>query len=133
MCARAETTVSVFFVARIRFFVKYPDERGSKRMQLNVKVNRVYKDGNATKAICTVTLDEQFAVHGIKVIKTNNGVYTLMPFDARKDADGKDVFKDIFHPVNVDARKALKEALISACEPSFNERAHGSDAIVAEN
>ena len=50
-------------------FVKYPDERGSKRMQLNVKVNKVYKDGNATKAICTVTLDEQFAVHGIKVIK----------------------------------------------------------------
>ena len=110
-------TVSVFFIARIWLFVK---------------VNRVYRDGNAEKAICTVTLDGQYAVHGVKVIKTNNSVYTLMPFDARKDAEGKDVFKDIFHPVNADARKALKEALLSACEPAFNERAGNSDNDVEE-
>ena len=55
------------------------------------------------KAVATVTIDDAFAVHDIKVIEGKNGLFVAMP--NRKDADGE--YKDIVHPVSAEAREEL--------------------------
>ena len=53
------------------------------------------------KAIVSVTFDNEFVVHDIKVIEGQNGLFIAMP--SRKTPDGE--FKDIAHPINTSARK----------------------------
>jgi stage V sporulation protein G len=61
------------------------------------------------KAWAAVTLDGEFAVHGLKVME-NEGLWVSMP--ARKDTRGE--YQDIFHPISREAREALTEAIIEA-------------------
>ena len=85
-------------------------------MEFKVKVRRLFNDETSLKAICSVTLDDQFAVHGVKVINAKNSTFTVMPSEVHKGADGKDVHRDIFHPITSDARKAMEEAVLAAYE-----------------
>ncbi len=55
------------------------------------------------KAIVSVTFDNSFVVHDIKVIEGNNGFFIAMP--SRKTQDGE--FKDIVHPINTEFREKL--------------------------
>ena len=68
-------------------------------MEFKVKVRRLFNDETSLKAICSVTLDDQFAVHGVKVINAKNSTFTVMPSEVHKGADGKDIHRDIFHPM----------------------------------
>ena len=85
-------------------------------MEFKVKIRKLINDSTALKAVCSVTLDDQYVVHGVKVIKANNSTFMIMPCDTHKDADGNDVYRDIFHPITSDARKAMEEAVLAAYE-----------------
>lgn len=73
---------------------------------------RIYKtDGTGNlKAFATVTLDDAYAVHGLKVLEGDSGLWVSMP--ASKNKKGE--FKDIFHPINKEAREALVTAVLGA-------------------
>lgn len=75
---------------------------------------RIYKiDGTGNlKAFATVTLDDAFAVHGLKVMEGDSGLWISMP--ASKNKRGE--FKDIFHPINKEAREVLVNAVLEAYE-----------------
>ena len=62
------------------------------------------------KAIASVTFDNEFVVHDIKVIESQNGLFMAMP--SRKNPNG--VFKDIAHPINQDTRAKIEKAILEA-------------------
>ena len=57
-------------------------------MNYSVKVRRVIENGKPLKATCSVTMDDQFTVHGVKVIQNEKGRFIAMPSEAYKDNDG---------------------------------------------
>ena len=92
-------------------------------MQLSVKIHKVFEDKGAMKAIASVTLDELFAVHGVKVIESEKGRFAAMPNEVFKDKDGNDVRRDIFHPISSSARKLMEEAVLTAYETTIKKSA----------
>ena len=70
----------------------------------DVRLRKVNSE-NRMKAVASVTFDNEFAVHDIKVIESQNGLFIAMP--SRKTPNGE--FKDIAHPIN--AEKALLRVL----------------------
>ena len=65
----------------------------------DVRIRKIATDGKM-KAIVSVTFDDQFVIHDIKVIEGQNGLFIAMP--SRKTPDGE--FKDIAHPINTNSR-----------------------------
>ncbi|MFQ6136274.1 MAG: SpoVG family protein [Candidatus Hydrothermarchaeales archaeon] len=77
---------------------------------------RIYKmeDAGNLKAYATVTLDNAYVVHGLKVMEGDNGLWVSMPASRNKKGE----FKDIFHPISSEARETLVSAVISEYESS---------------
>ena len=69
----------------------------------DVRVRIVKKDDSKLKAVASVTFDDCFVVHDIKVIEGNEGYFIAMP--SRKTADGE--YKDIAHPIKTETREEL--------------------------
>ena len=80
----------------------------------DVRVRKVTEEGKM-KAIVSVTFDDEFVVHNIKVIEGQNGLFIAMP--SRKMADGE--FRDIAHPINATTRQKIQEAVFSEYEKSL--------------
>lgn len=73
----------------------------------DVRVRKVTKEGKM-KAVISVTLDEEFVVHDIKVIDGEKGLFIAMP--SRKTAGGE--YRDIAHPINSDTRERMQEMIL---------------------
>lgn len=76
-----------------------------------VRVRRLVSDGKM-KAVVSVTLDGEFVIHDIKIIKGENGLFVAMP--SCKGKDGQ--YRDIAHPINMHMRQYLHERVMSAYE-----------------
>ena len=74
----------------------------------SVTVRKFEKDGNRMKGIATVVIDNSFAIHDIRIIEGDNGLFIAMP--SRKTATGE--YKDIAHPINTDVRNMFQNAII---------------------
>ncbi|MBQ6874838.1 MAG: septation regulator SpoVG [Lachnospiraceae bacterium] len=73
----------------------------------DVRVRMVAKEGKM-KAIVSMTLDNEFVVHDIKVIEGEKGLFIAMP--SRKSADGE--YRDIAHPINSDTRDKIQSVIL---------------------
>ena len=73
----------------------------------DVRLRKVNSE-NRMKAVASVTFDNEFAVHDIKVIESQNGLFIAMP--SRKTPNGE--FKDIAHPINAETREMLQKTII---------------------
>ena len=82
----------------------------------DVRIRKIATDGKM-KAIVSVTFDDQFVVHDIKVIEGQNGLFIAMP--SRKTPDGE--FKDIAHPINTDSRERIQKAILEAYDKALTE------------
>jgi stage V sporulation protein G len=83
----------------------------------DVRIRKVNSEGKM-KAIVSVTLDNEFVVHDIKIIDGQNGLFIAMP--SRKTPDGE--FKDIAHPINSDTRDKIQSAILSEYERTMAEQ-----------
>jgi stage V sporulation protein G len=83
----------------------------------DVRVRKVTKEGKM-KAVVSVTLDDEFVVHDIKVIEGDKGLFIAMP--SRKSAEGE--YKDIAHPINSTTRDRLQTTIIEEYEKVLVER-----------
>lgn len=92
-------------------------------MQIRVKIHKVFQNTGAMKAVASVTVDEAFAIHGVKLIETANGRFASMPNEIRKDKDGNEVHRDVCHPISSSARKELEDALFEAFDEAVAQRA----------
>lgn len=82
----------------------------------DVRVRKINSEGKM-KAIVSVTFDDCFVVHDIKIIEGQNGPFIAMP--SRKMPDGE--FKDIAHPINTETRALVQEAVFKAYEEKRTE------------
>jgi stage V sporulation protein G len=84
--------------------------KGDEEMKItDVRVRRVEGE-TRLKGVASITIDEAFAVHELRIIEGNEGLFVAMP--SRKAADG--TFRDIAHPINVEARKMVEEVVLEA-------------------
>ncbi|MBC8531952.1 septation regulator SpoVG [Gehongia tenuis] len=74
----------------------------------DIRVTPVKSDGKL-RAFVAVTLDDEIAVHGIRIVEGQNGLIIVMP--CRKTPDGE--YKDIVHPINTAARTKLQDRILS--------------------
>lgn len=82
----------------------------------DVRVRNVTKEGKM-KAIVSITLDNEFVVHDIKVIEGEKGLFVAMP--SRKSADGE--YRDIAHPINSDTRNMIQAIILEKYETAALE------------
>jgi len=73
----------------------------------DVRVRKVTKEGKM-KAVVSITIDEEFVVHDIKVIEGEKGLFIAMP--SRKSADGE--YRDIAHPINSNTREKIQSIIL---------------------
>lgn len=77
----------------------------------DVRVRKVAKEGKM-KAVVSITIDNEFVVHDIKVIEGEKGLFIAMP--SRKTADGE--YRDIAHPINSETRERLQKIILEEYE-----------------
>lgn len=77
----------------------------------DVRVRKITKEGKM-KAVVSVTIDDEFVVHDIKVIEGEKGLFIAMP--SRKSTDGE--YRDIAHPINTSTRDKLQSIILDAYE-----------------
>ena len=77
----------------------------------DVRLRKVNSE-NRMKAVASVTFDNEFVVHDIKVIESQDGLFIAMP--SRKIPNGE--FKDIAHPINPETREKIQKAILEAYE-----------------
>ncbi len=82
----------------------------------DVRVRKVAKQGKM-RAIVSITLDNEFVVHDIKVIDGDKGLFIAMP--SKKSADGE--YRDIAHPINSDTRKQIQDIVLKAYDEASDE------------
>ena len=83
----------------------------------SVNVRKIEKEGSRMKGIASVLLDDSFAVHDIRIIEGDNGLFIAMP--SRKTATGG--YRDIAHPINPEVRAMFEEAIIDAYNKAEDE------------
>ena len=84
----------------------------------DVRIRKVNDDGKM-KAVVSVTFDDEFVVHDIKVIEGQNGLFIAMP--SRKMGEGD--FRDIAHPLTSETRNRIKAAIFEAYEKALEGKA----------
>jgi stage V sporulation protein G len=98
---------------------------GGEVMQItDVRVRKIANEGKM-KAIVSVTFDNEFVVHDIKVIDGQNGLFIAMP--SRKTPDGE--FKDIAHPINTETREKIQAAILAEYEKVKNNTETEVEAV----
>ena len=73
----------------------------------DVRIRKVSDEGKM-KAVVSITIDEEFVVHDIKVIEGEKGLFIAMP--SRKAADGE--YRDIAHPINSETREQIQKMIL---------------------
>lgn len=81
----------------------------------DVKIRKVFSEGPML-AIASVTLEDVFVIHDVKVIFANDRHFIVMP--SRKNGDGS--YRDIAHPITASFRAELESAVLSAYEEAKN-------------
>ena len=82
----------------------------------DVRIRKVDKEGNM-KAVVSITIDDEFVVHDIKVIEGEKGLFIAMP--SRKASDGE--YRDIAHPINSGTRENIQRLILQKYEEALTE------------
>jgi len=81
----------------------------------DVRIRKVEKEGKM-KAVVSITIDEEFVVHDIKIIEGEKGLFIAMP--SRKAADGE--YRDIAHPINSDTRDRIQKLILEKYQETMD-------------
>lgn len=93
------------------------DVRKVKQMNItDVRIRKISDDGKM-RAVASITLDDEFVVHDIKIIYGQNGLFIAMP--SKKMSDG--AFRDVAHPICSEVRNQIKEQIFQAYEKMLTE------------
>ena len=82
----------------------------------DVRVKKVSKEGKM-KAVVSITIDDEFVIHDIKVIEGDKGLFIAMP--SKKAADGE--YRDIAHPINSDTRARIQNEILEKYQIALSE------------
>lgn len=82
----------------------------------DVRIRKSTKEGKM-KAVVSITLDDEFVVHDIKVIEGEKGLFIAMP--SKKSPDGE--YRDIAHPINSGTRETIQQTILDAYAKAQDE------------
>ena len=82
----------------------------------DIRIRKVEKEGKM-KAVVSITIDDEFVVHDIKVIEGEKELFIAMP--SRKAADGE--YRDIAHPINSGTREMIQSIILDKYESTLQE------------
>ena len=82
----------------------------------DVRVRKVAKEGKM-KAVVSITIDDEFVIHDIKVIEGEKGMFIAMP--SKKATDGE--YRDIAHPINSGTRENIQKIILEKYEQALLE------------
>ena len=86
----------------------------------DVRIRKIEKEGKM-KAVGSITIDEEFVIHDIKIIEGEKGMFIAMP--SRKTAEGE--YKDIAHPIKSSTRELIQNLILQ----KYNEELLHSEAV----
>ena len=82
----------------------------------DVRIRKV-EGQNRLRAVASITIDEAFAIHELRIIEGQNGLFVAMP--SRQSSDG--TFRDIAHPISSETREKIQKAILEAYEAPETE------------
>ena len=80
----------------------------------DVRVRKITKEGKM-RAIVSITIDDEFVIHDIKVIEGDKGLFIAMP--SKKATDGE--YRDIAHPINSSTREKIQTIILDAYQKAL--------------
>lgn len=83
----------------------------------DIRIRKVDKEGKM-KAVVSITIDDEFVVHDIKVIEGDKGLFIAMP--SRKASDGE--YRDIAHPINSGTRERIQNLILEKYDELLQEK-----------
>lgn len=89
-----------------------------------VRVRLVKKDEGKLKAVASITIDNCFVVHDVKILEGSDDFFIAMP--SKKTPDGE--YKDIVHPLNTETREMLKKCVLEEFEKVRSQAAEEEQA-----
>lgn len=91
-------------------------------MKIKVQIDRMVDNENSkVKAYASANIGGAFAIHGLRVIDSQKGLFVQMPQNSYQK-DGETKYNDIFHPITKDSRNELNDAVLSAYEQRLHMR-----------
>ena len=84
----------------------------------SVNVRKIEKEGSRMRGIASVLLDDSFAVHDIRIIEGEKGLFIAMP--SKKTPTGE--YRDIAHPINPEVRAMFEEAILKAYDEAEDNK-----------
>lgn len=90
----------------------------------DVRVRKVAKEGKM-KAVVSITIDDEFVVHDIKVIEGEKGLFIAMP--SRKASDGE--YRDIAHPINSQTREKIQDIILKQYEVAAAQEEEAQEKV----
>ena len=98
------------------------ENQKSKVPYVKAQIDRIIEEPDSkTKAYATVIIGNAFAVHSIRIIESDKGLFVSMPSRSYKDKDGNIQYNDYFHSVTKDAYDVLKKAVMKAYESAIEK------------
>lgn len=89
---------------------------------LSVRIDRMVDSENTpVRAFASANIGNAFAIHGIRVIDSQKGLFVAMPQNSYQDRNGNTKYSDLFHPVTAEARTELNSAVLDAYEAKLAE------------
>ena len=85
-----------------------------------IRIRLKAKEDSKVKAVASITFDDCFVIHDIKVIEGTDGLFIAMP--SRKTVEGE--FKDIVHPLNSETREMLRDAILKEYDSAVKNIEH---------
>ncbi|MBS5335316.1 MAG: septation protein SpoVG [Clostridiales bacterium] len=82
----------------------------------DVRIRKISGDGKM-RAVASITLDDEFVVHDIKIIDGQNGLFIAMPSKKMSDGD----FRDVAHPIRSEVRAQIRDTLFEAYKNMISE------------
>lgn len=107
-------------------------EQKQKNPSIQVRIDRLNNyEGSNVKAFASANIGGAFAIHGIRVVDSQKGLFVSMPQNSYKDGNGNTKYSDIFHAVTAEARAELNEKVTEAYEQAL--QAQQQDEASAES
>jgi len=95
-------------------------------MDIEVRAYPIAEPKGNTKGYASLTIDGLFGAHGISIVEGKNGLFVSMP----QTRDGKGEYRDIFHPVTTEVRKALQDAVLAEFGIALDEMVTQKESTV---
>lgn len=96
-------------------------EKKNTLPRINAKIDRLVDNNTNLRAFASVTVGGAVAIHGLRVMDSQKGLFVSMPSYSYEDNNGETKYADYAHPISKEARDAINTKVLDAYEQALNE------------